>query len=110
MSSLFADLRSRAQEASLLAIQDTETQLTGQFRDHLHRSGVPINEIRGCRIVHDDETKRFVPELTPAVSELDLGNQQRGPMGLTTRFFNHVDVPKMHDASLYRACKKVGLA
>lgn len=106
---MFADLRSRAQQAADLAVADTCDQLTGLFRDHLHRSGVSTEDVLECRIVHDDETQRFIPELSPRVQEMDLGSPHQSPMGLTIRFFNHHDVPKIHDKSLYRACKKVGL-
>lgn len=109
MSSMFADLTSRARKASDLALTDVAEQLTGMFRDHLYQHGVPVNEIKSCSIVHDPESSRFVPDITPRVSEMDLGSPTSPPMGLVVKFFNRINVPKMHNAALYAASKKVGL-
>lgn len=108
-NSMFADISGRAKKASELAVTDLSNQLTEMFRDHLYQNGVPAAEVKQCRIIHRDEENRFVPEVTDRVNQMDLGGPTSPPMGLTIKFFNRLDVPKMHNAALFKASKEVGL-
>jgi hypothetical protein len=106
---LFSGLEKKAKQASEMATHELAQSLTGLFHQHLRSSGIPPQEARGCKIIHDPEQNTFIADLTPHVQELDWGTETRPPMGLTTRFFNRIDVPKMHRTALLKATKKVGL-
>lgn len=107
-STLFASLEKKAKKAADQATEELANTLTSMFRDHLRISGVPPSEARQCSIVHDAGS--YVASLTPTVQDMDLGTQDQAPMGLTTRFFNRLDVPKMHRTVLIQSAKKAGLA
>ena len=108
-NTLFSGLEKKAKQASEMATHELAQSLTGLFHQHLRSSGVPPQEARGCKIIHDPERDTFIADLTPHVQELDWGTETRPPMGLTTRFFNRIDVPKMHRIALLKATKKMGL-
>jgi hypothetical protein len=107
-STLFASMEKKAKQAADNATKELAATLTTMFRDHLRTSGVPSSEVRQCSIVHDDGS--YVASLTPTVQDMDLGTEDQAPMGLTTRFFNRLDVPKMHRTVLLKSAKKAGLS
>lgn len=109
--SIFDDIQKKAVQAEQIAVYEMQRILTRQFRDHLRSSrSVPRNLIGQCSIVHDPDTDGFFPQMPEEVQQIDLGSADRSPTGLTRRFFNRINVSKMHSQELYKAAKKVGLA